>query len=76
MNLEEIIEYESGSDNETGDDDKTVSQEEERSDIEVTDMVSYESEDERIQSLTSSQFEPYSDKLSELAKEVFKGNLM
>lgn len=71
MNLEELIEYESESHDE--DDDKTVSQEEERSDIDVTDMVSYESDDDRAQNLQSPQFQPVSDKLSELAREILKG---
>lgn len=72
MNLEEIIAYESESHDE--DDDKTVSQEEERSDIDVTDMVSYESDDDRAQNLQSPQLQqPVSDKLSELAREILKG---
>ncbi|XP_063701708.1 BRCA2-interacting transcriptional repressor EMSY [Culicoides brevitarsis] len=70
MNLEEIIAYESESHDE--DDDKTVSQEEERSDIDVTDMVSYESDDERAQSLQSPEMHPVSDKLSELTREILK----
>lgn len=74
MNLEEIIAYESESHDE--DDDKTVSQEEERSDIDVTDMVSYESDDERAQSLQSPmEMHPVSDKLSELTREILKGKI-
>lgn len=72
MNLEELIEYESESHDE--DDDKTMSQEEERSDIDVTDMVSYESDDDRSQSLQSPHLHPVSDKLSELTREILKGN--
>lgn len=72
MNLEEIIAYESESHDE--DDDKTVSQEEERSDIDATDvMVGYESEDDTAQTLQSPQLNPVSDKLSELAREILKG---
>uniref|UniRef100_A0A336K5S1 CSON000915 protein n=1 Tax=Culicoides sonorensis TaxID=179676 RepID=A0A336K5S1_CULSO len=70
LSLEEIIEYESESPDD--DDDKTVSQEEERSDIEVTEMVSFELEEDRIDNLIADKFQPISDKLSELAQDIFK----
>lgn len=77
MNLEEIIEYESESHlsgNYDDDDDKTVSQEEERSDIEITEMVSYESDDDQMEPNSSSYNTSGQDKLSELTREILNGN--